>query len=99
MIALAGNKADMENKRKVQTEEAQQYSADSDIIHMETSAKTAANVGALFIAIGKSESWFRLFLRIKCYLSSNITESKEKLYVTVFYVLRLLFLICIVSVY
>ena len=32
--------------------------AQPDTIHMETSAKTAANVGALFIAIGKSESWF-----------------------------------------
>lgn len=31
VIALAGNKADMENKRKVQTEEAQQYAKDSDI--------------------------------------------------------------------
>lgn len=54
VIALAGNKADMEGKRKVQTEEAQQYARDSDIIHMETSAKTAANVRDLFIEIGES---------------------------------------------
>lgn len=53
VIALAGNKADMEGKRKVQTEEAQQYARDSDIIHMETSAKTAANVRDLFIEIGE----------------------------------------------
>ena len=53
VIALAGNKADMENKRKVQTEEAQQYARDSDIIHMETSAKTSSNVRNLFIEIGK----------------------------------------------
>ena len=53
VIALAGNKADMESKRKVQTEEAQQYAKDSDIIHMETSAKTAANVRDLFIEIGE----------------------------------------------
>jgi small GTP-binding protein len=52
VIALAGNKADMESKRKVQTEEAQQYARDSDIIHMETSAKTSANVRNLFIEIG-----------------------------------------------
>ena len=52
VIALAGNKADMENKRKVQTEEAQQYARDSDIIHMETSAKTSSNVRNLFIEIG-----------------------------------------------
>ena len=42
----------MENKRKVQTEEAQQYARDSDIIHMETSAKTSSNVRNLFIEIG-----------------------------------------------
>lgn len=44
VIALAGNKADMETKRKVQTEEAQQYAAENEIIFMETSAKTALNV-------------------------------------------------------
>lgn len=53
VIALAGNKADMESKRKVQTEEAQQYALDSDIIYMETSAKTALNVRNLFVEIGK----------------------------------------------
>ena len=53
VIALAGNKADMESKRKVQTEEAQQYALDNDIIYLETSAKTSLNVKELFIAIGK----------------------------------------------
>jgi Ras-related protein Rab-5C len=54
VIALAGNKADMETKRKVQTEEAQQYAKDSDILYMETSAKTAHNVRNLFVEIGMS---------------------------------------------
>jgi GTPase SAR1 family protein len=53
VIALAGNKADMESKRKVQTEEAQQYAKESEIIYMETSAKTALNVRNLFVEIGK----------------------------------------------
>jgi small GTP-binding protein len=53
VIALAGNKADMESKRKVQPEEAQQYALDSDIIYMETSAKTALNVRNLFVEIGE----------------------------------------------
>ena len=36
MDVCAGNKSDMDNKRKVQFEEAQQYAKDSgDIIHME----------------------------------------------------------------
>jgi len=53
VIALAGNKADMEGKRKVQTEEAQQYALENDIIFLETSAKTALNVRNLFVEIGK----------------------------------------------
>jgi hypothetical protein len=52
VIALAGNKADMEAKRKVQTEEAQQYAQENDIIFLETSAKTALNVRNLFVEIG-----------------------------------------------
>lgn len=52
VIALAGNKADMENKRKVNTEEAQQYAQDNEIIFMETSAKTSLNVKNLFTEIG-----------------------------------------------
>jgi hypothetical protein len=39
---------------QVQTEEAQQYAQDSDIIYMETSAKTALNVRNLFVEIGMS---------------------------------------------
>jgi small GTP-binding protein len=53
VIALAGNKCDMDIKRKVQTEEAQQYAQENDIIFMETSAKTAHNVRNLFVEIGK----------------------------------------------
>mgnify|MGYP003709962099 CR=1 FL=1 len=53
VIALAGNKSDMEAKRKVQTEEAQQYAQENDIIFLETSAKTALNVKNLFVEIGK----------------------------------------------
>jgi GTPase SAR1 family protein len=54
VIALTGNKADMDNKRKVTTEEAAQYAKDNDILYMETSAKTALNVKALFTEIGRS---------------------------------------------
>jgi len=53
VIALAGNKCDMDSKRKVQTEEAQQYAQENEIIFMETSAKTAHNVRNLFVEIAK----------------------------------------------
>lgn len=53
VIALAGNKCDVESKRKVQAEEAAQYALENDILHLETSAKTALNVRALFVEIAK----------------------------------------------
>ena len=46
VIALAGNKADLENRRKVEFEE-------NGILHLETSAKNANNVKALFVEIAK----------------------------------------------
>jgi Ras-related protein Rab-5C len=51
VIALAGNKADLEDKRRVETSEAQQYAQANGILFMETSAKTALNVNELFVAI------------------------------------------------
>ncbi|ETV65477.1 hypothetical protein H257_17771 [Aphanomyces astaci] len=53
IIALAGNKADLESRRTVEFEEARQYANDNGILHMETSAKTAANVKDLFVAIAE----------------------------------------------
>mmetsp|Transcript_18977 Transcript_18977/g.61156 ORF Transcript_18977/g.61156 Transcript_18977/m.61156 type:complete len:113 (-) Transcript_18977:902-1240(-) len=48
VIALAGNKADLQTKRRVSTEEAQEYAEENGILHMETSAKNATNVKDLF---------------------------------------------------
>lgn len=53
MIALAGNKLDLEANRAVTFQEANQYATENDFIFMETSAKTAANVHDIFLAIGK----------------------------------------------
>ena len=49
----AGNKADLEARRKVDFEEANQYAEDNGILHMETSAKNSNNVKALFVEIAK----------------------------------------------
>merc|ERR1719484_375032 len=49
VIALAGNKSDLNSKRKVEPEEAESYANDNGIFFMETSAKTAANVNELFV--------------------------------------------------
>ncbi|UYV76093.1 Rab5 [Cordylochernes scorpioides] len=53
VIALAGNKADLANKRAVDYEEAQSYAEDNGLLFMETSAKTAMNVNDIFLAIGE----------------------------------------------
>jgi len=53
VIALAGNKADLHNKRRVEREEAKQYSDENDILFMETSAKHAIHVKELFLKIAE----------------------------------------------
>lgn len=65
VIALAGNKQDLANKRMVEFEEAQTYAEENGLLFMETSAKTATNVNQIFMAIGKKGSLCELKLSRK----------------------------------
>jgi len=53
VIALAGNKVDLAQHRKVPTAEAQSYSDENNLLFMETSAKAATNVNEIFVAIAQ----------------------------------------------
>lgn len=54
VIALVGNKSDLESLRRIKTEDAQNYAEDNGILFMETSAKTCQNVKEIFEAIAKT---------------------------------------------
>jgi len=49
VIMLIGNKSDLDHRRQVSTEEGEKFAKEHNLIFLETSAKTAANVEEAFI--------------------------------------------------
>eukprot|EP00668_Euglena_longa_P011507 GGOE01013913.1.p1 GENE.GGOE01013913.1~~GGOE01013913.1.p1 ORF type:complete len:198 (-),score=29.85 GGOE01013913.1:272-865(-) len=56
VIALTGNKCDLEGERKVSVEEAQAYATEKGILHLETSAKNSTNITLAFEEIARKLS-------------------------------------------
>ena len=54
VIALAGNKIDLESQRVVDHEEVKIFTEQNGLIFMETSAKFAKNVQGIFLMIAKN---------------------------------------------
>ncbi|KAK6914905.1 Small GTPase [Dillenia turbinata] len=67
VMALVGNKIDLESKREVTAEEAEQYSQEKGMFFIEASAKTLQNVNDLFYEIDcyRHFSNISLILRVK----------------------------------
>uniref|UniRef100_I1Q4N9 Ras-related protein RHN1 n=1 Tax=Oryza glaberrima TaxID=4538 RepID=I1Q4N9_ORYGL len=55
VMALVGNKVDLEEKRQVGTQEAMEYAERNGLFFIETSAKTSQNVTELFYELGWSK--------------------------------------------
>lgn len=52
VIALVGNKLDLESKREVWENDVREYATQNNLIFFECSAKTGQNVAEIFLAIG-----------------------------------------------
>ena len=63
-IVVAGNKCDLEGRRKVTSEEASSYAREIDALFIETSAKTSVNVTELFEKLAKKVPRSKLTKRL-----------------------------------
>ena len=74
IIAIVGNKTDLEEKRQVSTLKARNYAIEQSCIHIETSAKTAHNVERLFEIIASRLPKKNIINAPKMLLEGSIKE-------------------------
>jgi small GTP-binding protein len=74
IIAIVGNKTDLEEKRQVSTLKARNYAIEQSCIHIETSAKTAHNVERLFEIIASRLPKKNIINAPKTLLEGSIKE-------------------------
>ena len=67
VIALAGNKSDLGQKRVVEYEEAAAYAEENGLLFMETSAKNANNVNEIFLAIARKLPRDQVSFPLQCH--------------------------------
>ena len=83
VIALAGNKCDMEAKRQVATDEAKAFASEKGCIFFETSAKTGECINEVFTAIGIYFSFTNpAFVYLYKYLATKLPKSNQPADVT-----------------
>ena len=82
---LIGNKVDLDHKRVVKYDEGAQFAKEHNLIFLETSAKTAANVEEAFVrtaqSIYENIQDVRFFLSLDLY---HMTEDSTNLMILLF---------------
>ena len=72
VVALVGNKQDLDNQREVEYKSAFKYAAERNVLYMETSAKTNTNVDQLFETVAEK-------LVEECVRRKNESDSRKRL--------------------
>jgi GTP-dependent phosphoenolpyruvate carboxykinase len=77
IIAVVGNKSDLESQRRVSVQEAEQFAKLNRLLYFETSAKDAKNVdeGILFHHVNSCSTPFRSFCCVSTAFTAVMTDA------------------------